>query len=84
MHNGIYEIDLHGLTMSDAKMVLDEVFEYVQSDKEITEVRIVVGVGNGSETGPVLPAYVGNYLKDKEYGYTNTNGVIYLKKVQIL
>jgi DNA-nicking Smr family endonuclease len=49
-----YEIDLHGLNMSQAKMVLDEVFECVREDVEIKYIHIVVGQGKGSETGPVL------------------------------
>ncbi len=77
-----YEIDLHGLSMPEAKIVLDEVFEYLFDHPEITEVRFVVGVGNRSQTGPVLPAYVQNYLKEKGFGSTIKEGVIYLEKVQ--
>ena len=78
MHDGFYEIDLHGLSMSDAKMVLDEVFEYVFENPEIKELSIIVGVGKGSETGPVLPSFVSNYLRDKGYDSVNTNGVLHV------
>lgn len=30
IQNHIYEIDLHGINMTEAKIVLDEVFEYIQ------------------------------------------------------
>ena len=79
MQDGIYEIDLHGLTMAEAKIVLDEVFEYIQGDDEITDLHIVVGVGNGSVTGPILPAYVGNYLTEKGFVSELKNGVLLCK-----
>lgn len=78
MQDGIYEIDLHGLSMNDCKMILDEVFEYLGENLHIIELRIVVGAGNNSEIGPVLPAYVGNYLKNKGYISTQVQGVIYV------
>lgn len=76
MQDGIYEIDLHGISMTEAKMVLDEVFEYLFENPEITELHIVVGVGNGSESGPVLPAYVGNYVKAKGFEGSIIQGVL--------
>ncbi|MES2623617.1 MAG: Smr/MutS family protein [Patescibacteria group bacterium] len=72
----VYEIDLHGLNMFDAKMVLDEVFEYIATERLIRTLHIVVGIGKGSEHGPVLPAFVGNYLKEKGYGFVNEYGVL--------
>ena len=72
----IYEIDLHGVNMSEAKIVLDEVFEYVRSDSWIKELHIVVGQEKGSEGGPVLPSFVGNYVEEKEYEFTLENGII--------
>lgn len=79
MQDGIYEIDLHGLSMTDAKMVLDEVFEYILENPEIIELNIVVGVGTGSESGPVLPAFVSNYLTAKGYKSTTTRGVLHVR-----
>ncbi len=78
MQNSIYEIDLHGLSMSEAKMILDEVFEYLHDHPEIRKLQIVVGIGTGSESGPVLPAYVGNYLTEKSYSHTNLFGVLHI------
>ncbi len=72
----VYEIDLHGVNMDEAKMVLDEVFEYIRHESHITKLHIVVGQGKGSESGPVLPAFVGNYIKDKGLGFTLENGVL--------
>jgi DNA-nicking Smr family endonuclease len=72
----VYEIDLHGLNMSDAKVVLDEVFEYMSEEPLTKEVHIVVGVGKGSSDGPVLPSFVGNYVRDKGYKFELANGVL--------
>lgn len=74
--DSIYEIDLHGLDMAKAKIVLDEVFMYVMSEESISELRIIVGVGKGSKEGPVLPSFVGNYLRDKGFAFIHTNGVL--------
>lgn len=73
----IYEIDLHGLNMLEAKIVLDEVIEYVKEEIIIREIHIIVGQGKGSETGPVLPYFVGNYLDDKGIRFKTENGIIY-------
>lgn len=75
----IYEIDLHGLNMADAKMVLDEVFDYIRYEEHIQELHIVVGQGRGSETGPVLPSYVGNYLHNRGLKFQTKHGVIHTK-----
>ncbi len=72
----IYEIDLHGVNMSEAKIVLDEVFEYVRSDSWIKELHIVVGQGKGSLSGPVLPSFVGNYVQERGYEFQLENGII--------
>ncbi len=52
------EIDLHGYTMQESKEVLDALLR----DRAYKVVRIIVGRGNNSEHGPVLPAFVRNYL----------------------
>jgi DNA-nicking Smr family endonuclease len=72
----IYEIDLHGIIMSEAKMVLDEVFEYIKTESSILELHVVVGQGKGSESGPVLPAFVGNYVKEKGFSYKIEHGKV--------
>lgn len=74
----IYEVDLHGLNMNESKVVLDELFEYIRDDSSgyIRELCIVVGQGKGSAHGPVLPMYVGNYIREKGFLFTIENGVI--------
>jgi DNA-nicking Smr family endonuclease len=62
----VLEIDLHGLNMSESKVILDEFFEWLKKDgNDIDKLDIVVGVGKGSIMGPVLPSFVMNYLKDR-------------------
>lgn len=76
----IFEIDLHGLNMSDSKKVLDEVFEWLPVEgKHVKRLDIVVGVGKGSDTGPVLPSFVMNYLKEKDLIGELKDGVISVK-----
>jgi DNA-nicking Smr family endonuclease len=79
MHEHIYDIDLHGISMHEAKMVLDEVFEYIRHESHITELHIVVGQGKGSESGPVLPAFVGNYVKEKGLSFSIEHGAVYVE-----
>ena len=79
MQNHIYEIDLHGINMQESKMILDEIFIYVKKHKGIKEIHIVVGVGRGSDNGPVLPSFVMNYLKEKDVKGILNNGVIVVK-----
>ena len=74
----VYEIDLHGLTMSETKMVLDEVFEYVKGNINIREIHIVVGVGKGSLMGPVLPAFVVRYVEEKGLVAVLREGVVFV------
>jgi DNA-nicking Smr family endonuclease len=60
------EIDLHGLNMSESKVILDEFFEWLKKNgNDIDKLDIVVGVGKGSIMGPVLPSFVMNYLKER-------------------
>ena len=76
MTHPIYDIDLHGVTMSESKMILDEVFVYVKKHKKIKEVHIIVGTGSRSVNGPVLPSFVMNYLKERHIIATLENGTI--------
>ena len=74
-----HEIDLHGLNMSQSKRILDSLFDWLKTHKTIHTLNIVVGVGNRSPHGPVLPSFVINYLREKSLIGENINGVIKLK-----
>lgn len=52
------EIDLHGYTTAESEEILDTLVR----DRKYKIVRIIVGKGNRSENGPVLPDFVRNYL----------------------
>jgi len=71
-----YEIDLHGMNMSESKRALDSLFEWLKHHKTIHTLHIVVGVGSRSLHGPVLPSFVINYLKEKDLTGENIKGVI--------
>lgn len=51
-------LDFHGFTTSECRHELDILLE----DLEYSHVRIIVGKGNRSPNGPVLPDFVRNYL----------------------
>ena len=53
-------IDLHGMTTSEAKVVLEEL---LRSDESY--VRIIVGKGNHSANGPVLRDFVKKFFLSK-------------------
>ena len=55
------EIDLHGVTTAEAKIILDELIE--NAVRPFT-VNIIVGKGKNSPLGPVLPSFVRNYLTE--------------------
>lgn len=59
------EIDLHGKTMAESKVILDELIE----DQEYVYVRVIVGKGAHSANGPVLPHFVRNYLTERNIRY---------------
>jgi DNA-nicking Smr family endonuclease len=56
------ELDLHGCTTLEAKIMLDEAFE----SSSYTHIRIIVGKGTKSQFGAVLPSFVQNYLTDQK------------------
>jgi DNA-nicking Smr family endonuclease len=73
----VLEIDLHGLNMSESKVILDELFEWLSTvENDIEKLDIVVGVGKGSIMGPVLSSFVMNYLKDKGLEGELRDGVV--------
>ncbi len=59
------ELDLHGYTAAEAKDVLDEMF----TAGEYKHVRIIIGKGNHSVDGPVLPNFVKSYLNARNINY---------------
>ena len=71
-----HSIDLHGMNMSQSRRVLDSLFDWLKDNKNIHNLEIVVGVGNRSLHGPVLPSFVINYLKELGLIGENINGVI--------
>ena len=71
-----YEIDLHGMNMSESRRALDSLFDWLKHHKSIHTIDIVVGMGSRSLNGPVLPSFVINYLKEKSLKGENVNGVI--------
>lgn len=72
----IYEIDLHGMNMSQARRALDSLFDWLKDNNHINILEIVVGLGSRSDHGPVLPSFVINYLREKGLTGENANGVI--------
>jgi DNA-nicking Smr family endonuclease len=59
------EIDLHGYTTSETKEILDTLVR----EKKYTLVRVIVGKGNNSANGPVLPNFVRDYLTSRSIRY---------------
>ena len=57
-----FVLDLHGHTVSEAKEILDELFE----KEKYKHIRIITGKATFRETGPVLRTFVQNYLKRLE------------------
>ena len=62
------EIDLHGYTTLESKEVLDELLR----EQKYSVVRIIVGKGNNSENGPVLPSFVKNYLTEHRVRFSQS------------
>ncbi len=54
-------VDLHGLTIAEARSVLDVFFDNAQK-KGFRKVLIIHGKGNHSPNGPVLGVWVKEYL----------------------
>lgn len=59
------EIDLHGCTTAESKVILDECFKKRSYD----HIRIITGKGKRSSDGPVLPNFVKSYLKARNITY---------------
>ncbi|MCX6754446.1 MAG: Smr/MutS family protein [Candidatus Nomurabacteria bacterium] len=62
------EIDLHGHTTAESEVILKSLFK----DRKYKHVRIIVGKGNNSANGPILPNFVKNYLKSHNARYNQS------------
>ncbi len=62
------EIDLHGYTSRGAEEILDSLIR----EGKHRHVRIIVGKGNNSANGPVLPNFVRNYLTARGIHYNQS------------
>ncbi len=51
-------LDLHGRTIPEVEILLDDIFS-----KNYSHVRIITGKGMHSKNGPVLQAFVKEYLQ---------------------
>lgn len=59
------EIDLHGYTTAETKTILDDLLH----ERRYKIVRLIVGKGNNSANGPVLPDFVRSYLVSHNIRY---------------
>lgn len=62
-------LDFHGMTTAECKIVLDEIIE----EGYYTHLRIIVGKGNQSPHGPVLPYFVKNYLNERNIRFSSSD-----------
>ncbi len=63
--NAEFELDLHGYNTFEAKEVLDATLLADEYD----HIRIIIGKGNHSVDGPVLPDFVRAYLNGRNIRY---------------
>lgn len=69
LRNGYYavqaELDLHGMTISEARPVLAEFIDYVSNQKGSCCVRVIHGKGRKTATSePVLKPFTASYLRN--------------------
>jgi DNA-nicking Smr family endonuclease len=69
LRNGYYavqaELDLHGMTVNDARTALAEFIQYVTDHKGSCCVRVIHGKGRKTATdGPVLKPFTASYLRN--------------------
>lgn len=63
------ELDLHGHTVAEATVLVDELLD--EAHEELwRRVRIIVGKGTRSANGPVLPQAIKEHLSLLGYTYT--------------
>jgi DNA-nicking Smr family endonuclease len=61
-------IDLHGYTTGETENILNIIYK----ESKYKHIRIVVGRGNNSLNGPILPNFVKKYLKFKNIRYNQS------------
>jgi len=66
--NAEKEIDLHRYTTSESEDILNSLIK----ERKYKHVRIIVGKGNNSINGPILPNYVRNYLNSHNIRYNQS------------
>jgi DNA-nicking Smr family endonuclease len=66
--NAEKEIDLHRYTTSESEDILNSLIK----ENKYKHVRIIVGRGNNSINGPILPNYVRNYLNSHNIRYNQS------------
>ena len=63
--NAEKEIDLHRYTKSESENIIDSLIK----EGKYKHVRIIIGKGNNSINGPILPNFVKNYLSNRNIRY---------------
>jgi len=63
-----YIIDLHGYTVEEAKVAIDELF----SSNKYSHIRIITGKGIHSQNGPMIKDFTRSYLQRKNIHYTQS------------
>lgn len=62
------EIDLHGYTTGESGDILNSLIR----EGKYKHIRIIVGKGNNSVNGPILPNFVRNYLDANSIRYSQS------------
>jgi DNA-nicking Smr family endonuclease len=60
-------IDLHGRTLAEAEIILDDVFS-----KNHSHIRIITGKGKHSKNDPVLRSFVAEYLLRNNFRFNQS------------
>ncbi len=61
-------IDLHGHTTREAESILHTLIE----DATYSHIRVIVGKGNHSKSGPVLRDFVKDYLRERNIRFNQS------------
>ncbi|MES2023240.1 MAG: Smr/MutS family protein [Patescibacteria group bacterium] len=61
-------LDFHGYTTMECKEELDELI----GNSEYSHIRIIVGKGQNSANGPILPDFVRNYLTTRNIRFNQS------------
>ena len=61
-------LDFHGMTTLECKDELDELLKV----GGYSHIRIIVGKGNNSADGPILPSFVKNYFSERNIRFNQS------------